>query len=201
MIDAFCDKLTCVIRTNVQGIDDEKAEIINFGIKSIVSEVSKLIIILLSAYLFGIFNYVIIAIASHGLYRIYAGGFHAKTHLMCLTTGAIIIYGNVLLSMYIGANFYKAGLIYLIIYILNCFMIYRYAPADVEEKPIISMKLRKKLRVKSFVVMSLIIILSYFVIIDPIIAKVLLISTLFESITLMPLSYKLVGCKYGYRVI
>ena len=199
MIDAFCEKLTCVIQTNVQGIDEEKAEIINFGIKSIVSEVSKLLIILLSAYLLGILNYVIIAVVSHGLYRTYAGGFHAKTHLICLTTSMVIVYSNICLSIYIGTNFNKLWLIYILVYSFNCFMIYLYAPADVEEKPILSKTLRKKLRTEAFLVMNAIIAISLFAISNYIIANILLFSTLFVSITLMPISYKVIGCKHGYE--
>lgn len=199
MIDAFCDKLTCLIKSNIQGINEEKAEIINFGIKSIVSETSKILIILLSGYFFGVINYVLIAIISYGLYRTYAGGVHAKTHLICLMSSMVIIYSNIYLSMYLGKNINKFWPLYAIIYIFNCMNIYFYAPADVEEKPILSKKLREKLRIKSFIIMSLINTLSFFIISDQIIACILLFSTLFVSITLMPVSYKIMGCKHGHE--
>ncbi len=194
MVDAVCDKLTHILRTNLKDIDDKKAEIINFGIKSIVSEFSKTTVLLAAAYALGVLNYIIIAIVSFGTYRIFAGGFHAKSHIGCLTTNSIMLFSIVYSSFFI--NTYLNYICFLI-FLINCIIIYLYAPADVEEKPVVSKKLRRKLKYQSFIVMSMIFIVSL-IMVDRVIANILILSTFFESLTLLPISYRLMKCRHGY---
>lgn len=194
MVDAVSDKLTHVLKTKLKDIDDKKAEIINFGIKSLVSEFSKTVILLAAAYALGMLNYIIIAIVSFGTYRIFAGGFHAKTHLGCLSVNSTMLFSIVYISFIVETYF---NYIFIIIFLFNCIIIYLYAPADVEEKPIISKKLRRKLRFQSFVAMSVIFIVSI-IMVDRVIANILILSTFFESLTLLPISYRLMKCRHGY---
>ena len=193
MIDVLSHKLTNQIKNNFPEIDEQKAEIINFGIQSIISEISKTIIILTVAYFLGVLNLILTAIVVFGMYRTFAGGFHAKSNLACLLTNSMLFFSIVYLSVFLE---YYLEFIYIMIYLFNCYVIYFYAPADVEQKPILSKKLRKKLKIKSFVVMSLIFILSL-IIYNRILTNILILATLFESITLLPISYKIMDCKHG----
>ena len=193
MIDVLSHKLTNQIKNNFPEIDEQKAEIINFGIQSIVSEISKTTIILTVAYFLGVLNLILTAIVAFGVYRTFAGGFHAKSHLACLLTNSMLFFSIVYLSLFLE---HYLAFIYIMIYLFNCYVVYFYAPADVEEKPILSNKLKKKLKLKSFIVMSSIFLISISIH-NRIFTNLLILATFFESFTLLPISYKIMKCKHG----
>lgn len=197
MVDAVSSRLTGLIKSNVPDIDEEKAEIINYGIRSMLSEISKTIIVLLIAYALGVVNYVIAAIIGYAVYRNFAGGFHAPTHLICLSTSMILIFTNVYFSILITSTSINLYIIYAMIFIFNYIVIYLYAPADVEQKPILSKKLRKKLKRGSFIVVAVIFIFSIFVVTDPVLRNILIFATLAESLAQLPISYKIMRCKHS----
>jgi len=199
MVDALSNKLTLKIKMNVEGIDDEKAEIINYGLICFLSFITKTTIILLVSYFLGIFDLTFIAIVSFGFYRAFAGGAHANSHIGCFISSFSIFLGSVYAGKFIFSLNSNTEMLYLIIFILNCIIIYYYAPADVEQKPILSKNLREKLRMQSAFSMSLIIVLALTIIKNPTISNILVITTLIESLTMLPFFYKLIGCKYGYR--
>lgn len=51
MIDKICDFLTNKIRKEMPDIDDERAEVINYGLQNIVGEIPKTFVIFGLAYL------------------------------------------------------------------------------------------------------------------------------------------------------
>ena len=56
MIDKICNFLTNRIRKEMPDIDDERAEVINYGLQNIVGEIPKIFIMLGISYCLGIFN-------------------------------------------------------------------------------------------------------------------------------------------------
>lgn len=56
MIDKFCAYLTKKIRKEMPEVDDERAEVIMYGLQNIIGELPKGIIILIIAYILGILN-------------------------------------------------------------------------------------------------------------------------------------------------
>lgn len=78
-------------------------------------------------------------------------------------------------------------------------MVKLYAPADTENEPIISCKLRKQKRNLSYITLTLSIIASLFIK-DATISNILLYGVLFQSISITRFAYKLTNNKYGYEV-
>ena len=62
MIDKICTYLTNKIRKEMPDIDDERAEVINYGIHLIIGEIPKIFLVLLVAYLLGVFEYTLIMV-------------------------------------------------------------------------------------------------------------------------------------------
>ena len=56
MLDKICDFLTNRIRKEMPEIDDEKAEVINYGLQNIIGEIPKIFLVLAIAYVLGIFK-------------------------------------------------------------------------------------------------------------------------------------------------
>ena len=60
MIDKICMFLTNKMRKEMPEIDDERAEIINYGLQNIIGEIPKIFIMLGIAYLLGVFKLALI---------------------------------------------------------------------------------------------------------------------------------------------
>ena len=56
MIDKITEFLTNKIRKEMPDVDDERAEVINYGLQNIVGEIPKIFIMLGISYCLGIFN-------------------------------------------------------------------------------------------------------------------------------------------------
>lgn len=72
MIDKFCEYLTKKIRKEMPDIDDERAEVIRYGLQLIIGEVPKFFIMLGIAFLLGTMEYTVICFLVILPYRIFA---------------------------------------------------------------------------------------------------------------------------------
>ena len=78
-------------------------------------------------------------------------------------------------------------------------MIKLYAPADTEDVPILSNKVRKKKRIISYIAFSLGLLISI-IISNNTISNILILSNLLQTITITRFIYKVTNNKYGYEV-
>lgn len=199
MVDKFCDYLTNKIRIESPEIDDERAEIINYGIHLIVGEVPKLFIIMGVAYLLGVLDLTILAYLLILPYRGSSGGFHLKTHIGC-TLGSIMFFCGIgLLAKYIILGTITKYVVTFCIWIFGIIMVKLYAPADTENVPIISKKERKKKRILSYITLTISIVVSLFIP-NEVISNIIVYGMLFQSVSITRLAYKLTNNKYGYEV-
>ena len=63
MIDKICDKLMKRIRAKMPEVDDERAEVIKYGLELIIGELPKMFLLFIIAWLLGIFKYALISFA------------------------------------------------------------------------------------------------------------------------------------------
>lgn len=84
MIEKFCKSLTEKIRTKMPEIDDERAEVIYFGLRVIIGEVPKVIIMLWVAWVLGIFEWTLFTFIVLLPFKGVTGGIHLKTEIGCL---------------------------------------------------------------------------------------------------------------------
>ena len=198
MVETICNKLTLRIRKKMPEIDDERAEIINYGLQLLVGEVPKTAIIVLIAYLLGVLELTIIALLVMLPYRTVSGGVHLNTHIGCIIATSIFYTGNALLSKYIVLTQNVQYILTIIIWAFSMVMIKLYAPADTEAVPILREKERKVKKVLSYLIMSITIIISL-IINNTIISNILLIGVLLQTITISRIIYKITGNKYGHE--
>ena len=88
MVEKFCLFLTNRMRKENQEIDDERAEIINYGLQLLVGEIPKMLITIGIAYLLGILKLTIIMVILILPFRAFSGGFtqprESNFRIMCL---------------------------------------------------------------------------------------------------------------------
>lgn len=190
-----------MIRKRVPDIDDERAEIINYGLQNIIGELPKIIPVILVSLLLGILDLTLIAVAAILAYRMFSGGFHLTTHLGCLICSLIFTCGTVYLSKLLAfENNLIIYIIYGFVFVFNLIVISLYAPADTENVPIISKKQRRRQKIESYIVMIILFIIAIFLINDKVVSNILIYSTLLQSICMTRIVYKITKNQYGHEV-
>ena len=199
MIDKICMFLTNKIRKEMPEIDDEKAEVINYGLQNIVGEIPKIFIMLGVAAILGIFPLALFTFVVLFPYRGASGGVHLKTHIGCIIFTTLFYCAIPYVSQY----FVLEGIIkYIVIgfvWIFGMIMIKLYAPADTEAVPILAKKDRRKKQIVSYITFSLGLIAAC-IIQNNVISNILILANFIQTITITKFVYRLTKSKYGYEV-
>lgn len=199
MIEKICLFLTNRIRKEMPEIDDEKAEVINYGLQNIVGEIPKVFVMLIVALVLGIFKWALITFIIFLPYRGASGGFHLKTHLGCIV-GTIIFYcGIPFLAKYLVLSEIAKYFVIGILWIFGMIMIKLYAPADTEDVPILAKKDRKKKQIASYLTFSTGLIIAL-LISNTMLVNILILGSFVQTISITKLAYRLTNNKYGYEV-
>ena len=199
MVDAICNKLTSKIRKKMPEIDDERAEVINYGLQLIIGEIPKTFITIFIAWLLGVLELTILALVLILPYRKFSGGVHLKTHIGCIIATSIFYIGNAIISKYLIMDKLLQYIITGLVWIFSMWMITLYAPADTEAVPILRKKERKIKKMLSYIILSISLGISL-LINNTIISNILLFGMLFQTITITRFMYKITGNKYGHEV-
>lgn len=198
MIDNICSYLTNKMKIRMPDINEEKAEILDYGLHLIIGEIPKVFIMIGLAFLLGVGELSILAFLLILPYRSFSGGFHLKTHLGCILCTTSFYAGTALLSKYITLTEPVKYIAIIAVWIFGMVMIKLYAPADTENVPVISKKERRKRKIASYIMLS-ISLLAAAIIPNRIISNILLFGMLIQTLSITRLAYKITKNKYGYE--
>lgn len=199
MVDRFCNYLTGRIRVKMPEIDDERAEIIQYGLQLLIGELPKFFIMLGIAWILGVVKLTIICFFIMLPYRMSSGGFHLKTHIGCIIGTSLMYIGNAYLSQFFHIDIIGKIIISIALWIISIIMIFKYAPADTEDVPIISKSERRKKRVSSYVVVTIMLVIGCFINID-ILSNMIIIGVLLQTFSISRFAYNITNNKYGHEV-
>lgn len=199
MIDRICTFLTNKIREEMPEIDDERAEVIHYGLQNIVGEIPKLFIMLGIAYVLGIFKLALFTFLALFPYKGASGGIHLKTHLGCIIVTTAFYCIIPFISKYFILPITIKYITITLVWIFGMIMIKLYAPADTEDVPILEKKVRRKKQIMSYITFTIGLIIAA-IIKDNVISNILILANLFQTITITKFIYKLANNKYGYEV-
>ena len=162
----------------------------------ILEDIPKYTIIFLIAYFCNILQYVGIVLAITLMYKVFVGGVHARTNIGCLVSSIIYFVVPVYLAKYVNINIYLLSAITLI---SSLFIIWKIAPADTEEIPILKKEKRNKLKIIGLISVLIILAFNLLEIEDLYIQNIILITIMFINICTTKPIYKLYRCKYSYE--
>lgn len=199
MVDKICENLINKIRKQMPDVDEERAEIINYGLHLIIGEIPKFFIIMAIAFLLGVGKLTLITYFVILPFRGASGGFHLKSHIGCILGTTIFFSGIALLGKYVILEGIAKYIITFIIWVFGMIMVTKYAPADTENVPIISKKERRKRKMQSYITLTISIIIAL-LIKNMTISNIIIFGMLFQSITISKFAYKLTNNKYGYEI-
>lgn len=171
--------------------DEEKLELVEYGLEVIYLTFTKVIIIYSLAYFLDILLETFLVSLCYNLIRFTAFGLHATKSIYCLIISLLTFMGGALLVI----NLNIPLLIKIILSIICVILIYKYAPADTEKRPIISQKRRKIYKIISTITGTIFTILII-VFNKHILSNYLLIGMIEAVITLLPITYKIFKLPY-----
>lgn len=199
MIDKICEYLTNKIRKQMPEIDDEKAEIINYGIQLIVGEIPKIFLMFGLGIILGLWWQTILAFFLLLPYKVASGGFHLKTHIGCFLCTNIVYCGNAYIStIWNFPNEITKYITILGIFILGIIMVSIYAPADTENLPILTKRERKTKKILSYIFLIINLLVATFIPSNTI-SNLIIIGTFIQTLSITRLAYIITKNKYGYE--
>lgn len=199
MIDKICAFLTQKIRKEMPDIDEEKAEVINYGLQNLLGEIPKTFIMLLVAYILGVFKWAFFTFVALFIYKGASGGVHLKTHIGCIIFTCTFYCIIPFISKYIVMSQLVKNIVIAVVWIFGIIMIKLYAPADTESVPILQEKVRKKKRIVSYISFSIALLVAA-IVPNNMISNILILANFFQTITITKFVYKITNNKYGYEV-
>ena len=198
MVDKICDKIMNRIRAKMPEVDDERAEVIQFGLEILIGEIPKTFVFLVIAWILGIFKYSVISLVIMLPYRIFSGGVHLKTHIGCMIGTTVFYCGNAYISKIINFPNFASKLIFSILVLIFAFvMITLYAPADTENVPILRKKDRKVKKICSYIVVIAMTIIAFYIK-NQIVSNMIIIGILLQSVLISRIAYSIFKVKFGY---
>jgi len=199
MVDKICDYLTNKIRKQMPEIDDERAEIINYGIHLVVGEIPKTFVFIAIAALLGVLKEFFISILVIFPYRAFSGGVHLKTHFGCILATSLMYCGTAYISQFQLFNNNVKYILIPLVWIFGIIMCRLYAPADTENVPILRKKDRKIKQILSYITLTITLAIGA-IINNYVISNIIIFGMLVQSIMITRFVYKITNNKYGYEV-
>lgn len=180
-----------LIKSNNPDYDDEKMEILEYGLTGLYILITKSIIIFTIAYFLGILKELIIFTLIYNCLRSVSFGIHATSSTKCLILSTLSFIGFTYLAKFIvlpigfKVIFGLIGLIYILI----------YSPADTEKRPIISSKRRTVYKILSTIIAFIMVVCSI-VVNSTFISNSCTLALIMQCAMISPITYKLTNQQY-----
>lgn len=186
-VENLSNKISFQIGTTYNKDADYIAKL-NYGLQVLFLSTTKLILLLIIGYFLNILIPMVIAIGSFSIIRRFAFGLHCSSSRSCSIITVLVFVGQVYLFKFITVNPY----ILYAIAAMSLLILYKYAPADTKKRPIVSKKLRKKLRLKS-VITACILITAALITPNYLYKTIIIVNLFIEALCTLPLTYKIFG--------
>lgn len=185
------NNIMAYIKKNTE-YDEIKLKEIEYGIVSIYLTFSKIIIVLIIAFILGIIKDVIIFMVFFNILRTTGFGLHATKSWICLLSTTLLFIGIPILCNYIKIN----SIIKIIVCIIGILLMFKNSPADTKKKPIINKKRRFILKIIS-TFLAIIFSISAIIIDSNFLSNCLIFALILENIMIAPTTYKIFKLPYN----
>ncbi|MCL6590987.1 MAG: accessory gene regulator B family protein [Firmicutes bacterium] len=193
-ISKVSGRLAAAARGNKPEMTDDEYETIAFGLYVLISDLIKLLIIIIFSLVLGFFLYTAVALISFGAIRWFMGGVHAKTWWGCMGACIFLFLGIPGLALYFAET--PAWLVSMAGFIVTAVIIHFHAPADHENKPVINGSRRMWLKKRAYLVLIFMSLIAGFIVKQPY-SNIIMFAVLVEAIMVLPLVYKITRNKHG----
>lgn len=180
------------IRKKYPDYDEEKLEIIAYGLEALYITITKTIVIFSIALILGIIREVFLILVFYNILRTTAFGMHAKKSSHCYIISSILFIGMALICKYIDINIYVKSIISIVSFITLVI----YAPADTYKRPLLNEKKRRNYKIIT-IMNSLIYVILIIVLRNNEISNYLFMGILDASLMIHPITYRVFQLPYN----
>jgi accessory gene regulator B len=166
-----------------QAVDED---VVRYGAEVMLGAALQIIVFLLVAYLCGLFLEILGILVASAILRRYSGGVHCITYYGCTFSG---LFTYLLLAYFLRFFNGQYFIVHFTISAIICYsLVYSFAPVDNPSKRINGSIKRKRLKYKSCIVLTFILLLSFILYSFSyyLYAFSLLLGLLWQSLTLTP---------------
>ena len=188
----FLDSSINRIKKKYPEYDEEKLEVIAYGLEALYITITKTVVIFSIALILGIIKEVFLILIFYNIIRTTAFGMHAKKSSHCYIISIVLFIGMGLIIKYIDISLY----VKLIISAVSFIILMIYAPADTYKRPLINVKKRKTYKIIT-IINSLIYIILIIIFRENSISDYLLAGILDASLMIHPLTYRMFQLPYN----
>lgn len=177
-------------------VDDNYSHIekvkIAYGMEILLENLIKTVIIIGLAFALGGLKYTLVAILSFTILRFFTFGLHCQSGLMCLLLSVFLD----VMSPILIKDIYVGTIPRCILMIIYVFLIFKYAPADTENHPLVKKEVRKQLKTRAVIVSIIYCLLAIFA--KPMwFVNILMLMETYVVISILPISYKIFRRRYN----
>ena len=180
------------IKKQYPNYNKDKIDEIMYGVEGLYLTITKTIIIFTLAFFLGILKELIILLITFNFIRLFGFGMHANNSLTCLIFSSSLFIIGTYICKYASFNQY----VLYPLFILALLIIILYAPADTKKRPLIKKKKRTRYKILSIIIVLIYFILSI-IIRDKVIINSLIIGLLIECILILPITYRIFKMPYN----
>lgn len=174
---------------NKEGLELQKMKL---GLEIILINISKFIVIFSLAIYFNLLKEIAIMLCSFGCTRRVSFGLHAKSSMACTVLSLMSFILGAYFSYYIKINDFMV----FIGFVFINFLLFKYAPADTENHPLLGQALRKKLKRQSVFTGGFLMIIAL-ILPSTVVKTLILLGTSFQVISILPITYKILHRGYN----
>ena len=181
-------------------IEGDQREVMLFGITRILEDLPKYLFVFIVSLFFHILPQVGIVMAVTVLYKIVVGGAHARTNTECFIYTSLYFFIPVIIGKFVNVSSVFIYIAAAIIYLYSLFVIYKHAPSDTEEVPILNKEKRKKYKIRALILLNLIYVAGILLVkYNSGIAKIIFSSIFLINFFTSNFMYKILRCKHSYE--
>ena len=191
MKELFLNKTMNLIQQYHDPYTKEELELLRYGLEGIYLTITKLVIIVLLAFLLHMEYEVFLTLIFFNIIRFTGFGVHAGDSKTCLITSTINFIVIPYIFLHLSIDLWIQAIICGI-----CLLSYLlYAPSDTVKRPLRNKK-KRLIRKIVTVIIGIIYTLGVFLIPNDIISRLLLISLVIQMIVILPITYRILGQPY-----
>lgn len=161
MIQNLSNKIGCKFASTLK-LDKDHEEIVAYGSFIFLQKLWSFFLVMVIGAIFGVFLESLVVFFTSSLLRKYSGGVHASSPNGCAIIGAIISVSLALIIKVIfkTINIELVVIIGIICFALSYYVVYKLAPVDSPEKPIVKFEKKQYLKKCSIGVLNFLLVVT-----------------------------------------
>lgn len=180
------------IKKKYPSYDEEKLEVILYGLESLYINITKITVIFALSLLLGVFKEMLLILIFFNIIRTTAFGMHAKKSIHCYIISITLFVCGALICKYVDINIY----VKLVLGTISLIFLTIYAPADTYKRPLVNARKRKIYKIIT-IINSIIYLILIYILKDNYVSNMICLGLWNAMLMIHPLTYRMFQLPYN----